>query len=43
MVVSRLRILIALLAVALAGTLAAPAAHHKFPKREGGKVHEDRA
>jgi len=47
MVVSRLRILIALLAVALAGTLAAPAAspaaHHKFPKREGGKVHKDRA
>ena len=43
MVVPRFRILIALLVVALAGTLAAPAAspakgHHKLPHREGGKV-----
>ena len=45
MVVPRLRILIALLVVALAGTLAAPAAspakgHHKLPHRDGGKVHK---
>lgn len=44
MVVSRLRILIALLIVALAGTLAAPAASlaksHKLPHRKGGKVHK---
>jgi hypothetical protein len=45
MVVSRLRILIALFALALAGTLAAPAAspaakRHKLPHREGGKVHK---